>query len=71
LLHSDSEEGLLTFAVGSTVIVKDLDGPGQLVTPKVTVGVTIIVATTGAVPIFVAVNAEILPVPLAANPMLV
>jgi hypothetical protein len=71
LLHIVLEEGLLTFAVGSTVIVKDFDGPGQLVTPYVTVGITVIVATTGAVPIFVAVNAEIFPVPLAAKPMLV
>jgi hypothetical protein len=35
------------------------------------VGVTVIVAVTGAVPVLVAVNAAILPVPLAARPMLV
>ena len=32
-------------------------------------GVTVMVAVTGAVPAFVAVNEGILPVPLAARPM--
>ena len=32
-------------------------------------GVTIMVAVTGAVPVFVAVNAPILPVPDAARPI--
>jgi hypothetical protein len=33
-------------------------------------GVTVIVATTGAVPLFVAVKEEIFPAPLEAKPML-
>ncbi len=37
----------------------------------VNVGVTVMVLTTGELPVFVAVNAGILPFPDAANPMLV
>ena len=52
-------------------MVKVLVGPVQLVPPLVKVGVTTMVATTGADPVLTAVNEAILPVPLAARPMLV
>ena len=55
-----------TSGVGFTVTVKVIVGPGQ---PNAA-GVTTIVATTGAVPVLVAVNGGILPVPLAAIPIL-
>ena len=46
-------------------------GPVQLTPPLVKVGVTVIVATTGAVPVLVAINEAILPLPEAARPILV
>jgi hypothetical protein len=52
---------------GLTVIVKVCDVPGQ----PFAVGVTVMVAVTGAVPVFVAVKEVIFPVPLAARPILV
>ena len=52
-----------------TVIVKLVVGPVQGTPPLVKVGVTVIVAVTGEVPLFTAVNAAILPVPLAARPI--
>ncbi len=54
-----------------TVIVKVTGGPGQLNGPLVNVGVIVIVAVTGAVPGFVAVNDGRLPVPEAASPILI
>ena len=71
LLHTTWLVGWITSPVGLTVIVKVFDGPLQLVPPFVKVGVTVIVATTGAVPVFEAVNEAMLPVPEAARPMLV
>ena len=47
-------------------MVKVFDGPLQ---PTGKVGVTVMVATTGAVPALTAVKEAILPVPEAANPM--
>lgn len=44
-------------------------GPGQLTPPLVNVGVTVIVAITGEVPVFTAVKAAIFPLPEAARPM--
>ena len=62
---------LLTVGVGLTVMVKDWAVPVQLTEPFVKVGVTVIVATTGAVPVLVAVKDGMVGVfvPLAANPM--
>jgi hypothetical protein len=60
----------MTLAVGFTVIVNVFEAPVQLVPPFAKAGVTMIVATTGVVPPFVAVNAEIFPDPLPANPIL-
>ena len=59
---------IATVGVGLTVMVKFLDGPTQ---PAPDVGVTVIVATTLVVPLLVAVKAAMLPVPLAAKPILV
>ena len=43
--------------------------PVQLTPPLMKVGVTVIVAVTGVVPLFTAVKEGILPVPLAARPI--
>ena len=59
----------LTTPTGLTVIVKVLGVPAQVVVPVVTDGVTVIVATKGAVPLLVALKAAILPVPDAASPI--
>ena len=71
LLQTTWLAGWITSPVGLTVIVKVLVGPVQLTPPLVNVGVTTIVAITGAVPVLVAVNEAMLPVPEAAKPMLV
>ena len=55
----------LTVGAGFTVIVKVKGVPAQ----PLAVGVTVIVAITGTVPGFVAVNDGIVPLPLAARPM--
>ena len=46
-------------------MLKVMGVPGQLFT----VGVTVILATIGVVPLLIAVNAGISPTPLAPNPM--
>lgn len=56
---------LLTLGVGLIVIVYVFDVPVQ---PPL-VGVTVMVAVTGVLPLFTAVNAGTVPVPLAARPM--
>jgi len=61
----------LTVGVGFTVIVNVTGVPVQVSPPLLKLGVIVIVAVTGAVPVFVAVKAPILPVPLAPSPMLV
>ena len=58
-----------TWPSGFTVMVKLFDGPGQLTLPLVKVGVTVMVATTGAVPVLSAVKEDIFPVPLEASPI--
>ena len=63
---------LFTVGVGFTVNVNVCCGPGQLVLPFEKVGVTVIVAVTGAAVEFVAVNAGIpvtFPPLLAARPI--
>ena len=55
---------------GLTVIVKVCEGPGHIVLPLVLSGVTVIVAVIGLPVAFVAVK-EILPVPVAGNPIVV
>ena len=54
---------------GFTVIVNVIGVPVQVTPPLVYDGVTVIVATTGVVPVFTAVNDAMLPVPLAARPI--
>jgi hypothetical protein len=52
-------------------MVKVFAGPVQGTEPLVKVGVTVIVAVTGDVPVLTAVNAAILPAPLAPRPIVV
>ena len=68
-LHNSSLAGWFTCPVGFTVMVKVLVEPVQLVPPLVKVGVTTIVAITGAIPMLTAVNEAILPVPDDTSPM--
>lgn len=58
-----------TFGVGLTVIVKVCEGPIHVTEPFVKFGVTVIVATTGVVPVLTAVKAAMLPEPGEASPM--
>ena len=69
LLQTTWLAGWITWPVGLTVIVKVLVGPVQLTPPFVNVGVTTIVAITGAVPVLVAVNDEMFPIPDAKSPI--
>ena len=55
----------LAVGVGFTVIVNVSGVPGQVLA----VGVTVMVAVTGTVPVFTALNEAIFPLPLAAKPM--
>ena len=57
--------GTLAIGVGFTVMLKVVAVPVQ----PLAVGVTVTVAVTGALVLFVAVNALMSPVPLAANPI--
>ena len=51
------------------MIVYVVGVPVQVAPPLVYFGVTVIVATTGAVPVLIAVKEAILPVPVAASPI--
>ena len=62
--------GSSTWAVGFTVIVNVCSGPSQLIPSLVYVGVTVIVAVTGEVLLFTAVNEAMSPLPVAAKPIL-
>lgn len=57
------------FPVGLTVMVNVLDVPTQGTLPLVNVGVTVMVAVTGALVALVAIKEAILPEPVAARPM--
>src|SRR5512143_1419940 len=59
------DEAALTVLLGLTVIVNVCGGPVQ----PLAVGLTVIVATTGLFPVFVAINAAMSPVPLAGRPI--
>ena len=65
-LHTYCDAGRFILGVGFTVILKLIGVPLQ----PLKLGVAIIFATTGAVPLFRAVNAAILPLPFNARPML-
>ena len=55
--------------IGLTVIVNVTGVPEQLIPPFAKTGVTVIVATTGALPVLVAVKEAISPEPDAARPI--
>jgi hypothetical protein len=57
--------GAVTVGVGLTVMVKVCTAPLH----PLAVGVTVIVAVTGVVPVLIALKDGMLPVPLAASPM--
>jgi hypothetical protein len=64
------DEGVaLTVGEGFTVLLNVLGAPVHVVLPVVKVGVTVIVAVTAEVLVFMAVNEGMFPVPVAANPM--
>ncbi len=63
-------ETVKTVGDGFTVIVKVIGLPVQVIPPFVIDGVTVMVAITGVVLVFIAVNAAMLPVPIAARPIL-
>ena len=69
LAHKDWLATALTTAVGLTVIVNVLDVPTQLTPPLVNVGVTVMVAVTGALVTLVAIKDAILPAPVAPKPI--
>jgi len=58
-----------TEAVGLTVMVNVIGVPTQATAPLVIVGVTVMVAVTGAAVALVAVKDAILPAPVAASPI--
>ena len=59
----------VTDGVGFTVIVNTLGIPKHVTPPSVSDGVIVITATTGIVPVLVAVKPGISPVPIAAKPI--
>lgn len=63
--HSDRLAVGFTVGVGFTVIVNERGTPGQ----PLAVGVTVMVAVTGVVPVLVAVKEPMFPLPLAPKPM--
>ena len=65
------DEGVaVACGVGLTVIVNVIGVPVHVTPALVYVGVTVIVAVTGTLVRFTAMNDAILPVPVAASPML-
>ena len=71
LLHKDWLVIVFTVAVGLTVMLNVMSVPTQLTPALVNVGVTVIVATAGALVLFIAVKDGMFPAPLAARPILV
>ena len=61
--------GLFTTGVGLTVMVKLCGVPLQLTVLNVYTGVTVIVATTGLLPVLVAVKLPVAPVPAPPRPI--
>ena len=70
-LHTNWLDTAFTVGVGFTVIVNVFEEPVQDTEPLVKVGVTVMVAVTGDVPVLTAVNAAIFPAPLAPRPIAV
>ena len=69
-LQYTTSAGWVTCPVGLTIIVNVFAAPVQPTLPLVKVGVTVMVATMGAVPVLVALKEGIVPVPLAPKPIL-
>ena len=69
--HKTWSGGSFTSPNGLTVMVKVCDVPPQLIPALVNVGVTVMVATTGAVVVLIVVKDAIFPLPPAERPMLV
>jgi hypothetical protein len=63
-LQTTCEFGRFTWATGLTVTVYVFEGPVQIIPALSKDGVTVIVDTKGAVPVFVAIKAGTSPVPL-------
>ena len=61
--------GSVKLGVGLITIVKILVSPVQIVPPLVNTGVTVIVAVSGRIPVFMLLKDGIFPVPLAPIPM--
>jgi hypothetical protein len=68
-LHNTWLATAFTVAVGLTVMLNVVEVPVQLTPPFTNVGVTVIIATTGAVDVLVAMKVGILPTPFAARPI--
>jgi len=69
LAHNTWLGTAFTEAVGLTVMVNVIGVPTQATAPLVIVGVTVMVAVTGAAVALVAVKDAILPAPVAASPI--
>jgi hypothetical protein len=63
LSHAVIFAGTITVGAGFTVTVNVLVGPEQLAAPLLNAGVTVIVAIIGVVPVLMAVNEGMLPLP--------
>jgi hypothetical protein len=68
-LHTTWLTGIFTCPSGFTVIVKLCDGPLQITEPLSKCGVTVIVATSGVVPVLIAEKGAMSPEPDATSPM--
>lgn len=68
-LQTNWSAGWLTLAVGFTVMVNVVAVPEQLMPPLVNVGVTVIVAVTGVLPVLIAINDGMALAPLAPRPI--
>jgi len=66
VVNGDRSPEAVSVTVGSTVMVNIAGTPLQ---PVVFVGVTVMVAMSGRLPVFMAVNGLILPEPVAGRPM--
>lgn len=70
-LHNVWFTTAFTVGMGFTVIVNEVGVPVQVIPPLVYWGVAVMVAVTGAFVMLVAAKDPILPVPLAARPIVV
>ena len=61
--------GSVKLGVGLIITVKILVSPVQIVPPLVNTGVTVIVAVSGRIPVFMLLKEGIFPVPLVPIPI--